>query len=214
MSLLRHLPTVGVVAGVCLLIVGASQYPGGTMWDENTVGHRWAENFLSQLFAAKALNGEDNAARYFAIPGMLILCANIGVMFWLLSRPIPYRVHKKIIEIGGIGSVVYSFLIVTPMHDLMVNISLAFTLVAQLATLHLLTLERRWLLFAWGSLGVAILLANAAMYYGEFWWKLLPIGQKVTFAVNISWVVAVYYARIGVEKVKDVQANQVNAVSG
>lgn len=60
------------------------------------------------------------------------------------------RVHKKTIEIGGIGALVYGFLAVTRMRDLMVSIGLLFSLAALLAATHALYIERRWWLFAWG----------------------------------------------------------------
>lgn len=77
------------------------------------------------------------------------------------------RVHKKTIEIGGIGALVYGFLAVTRMHDLMVSIGLLFSLAALLAATHALYIERRWLLFVWGSICLAMSLVSAAMYYGN-----------------------------------------------
>jgi hypothetical protein len=108
--------------------VAASYYPGGTTDSVTSTGYDWAHNFISSLFAANALNGTANPARLLAIPTMLVLCVSIGTLFKNISNKSASKVQKKTIEIGGIGSMVYAFLIVTPMHNLMLNIALLFAL--------------------------------------------------------------------------------------
>ena len=146
-----HVPLVAIVISVCLFGVAGLYYPGGTTESANTVGYNWAHNFISSLFAPNALNGAPNPARLVAIPAMLILCVGLAALFWSISRKATSRVHKKAIEIGGVGSMVYASLVVTPMHDLMIDIALPFGLVALLAILHLLHTARRSLLFRLGT---------------------------------------------------------------
>lgn len=147
MRLFRHLPVIGIAVALSLFVVAVSRYPGGTMDCAGTVGYSLAHNFISSLFAPRALNGAANPARYIAIPALLLLCLSLGVVFRQTSRKARSRVHRKVIEAGGIGSMVYIFLIATPMHDSMVSVGLLFSLVAVLATAHMLYLERRWLLW-------------------------------------------------------------------
>lgn len=190
-----HLPAIGVAVGLCLFVVAARYYPGGTTDSASTVGYHWAHNFVSSLFAQRALNGAVNPARSFAIPAMLVLCLSLGIMLWRISRSVSSHVHKTTIEIGGIGAMVYGFLVVTPMHDLMVNIGLLFGLVAMIATIHVLYIERRWPLFGWGAIGLALLLVSATMYYGNVFYGLLPIVQKVSLLSCIVWVIFVHYMK-------------------
>jgi hypothetical protein len=122
MILKRYMPATGVVVGLCVLVLATQRYPGGTTDSASTTGYSWTHNFISSLFASRALNGAANPARSLAILAMLILCLSLGLMFrWLSIDAQSYR-HKKTIEIAGIGSMVHSFLIVTRMHDLMVTI--------------------------------------------------------------------------------------------
>jgi hypothetical protein len=188
-----HLPLIGIVISVCLFFVAATYYPGGTTDSASSVGYDWAHNFISSLFAANALNGAANPARLVAIPAMLVLCVSIAALFKSISNKSASKIHRKTIEISGIGSTVYAFLVVTPMHDLMVNIALPFALIAQLATLHLLYVMRRSLLFFAGSVCILLLLLSAAMYYGNVFFGLLPVVQKASLVACLGWLVAVHY---------------------
>src|SRR5262249_38566238 len=163
-----HMPLIGIAASLVLFFVSAAYYPGGTYDSPNSTGYDWARNFISTLFAPRALNGAHNAARYYAIPAMLFFSASIAVMFKSISRKGSSKFHAKAIEIAGIGSAVYTFLIVTPMHDLLVSIALVFFLVALLVTLRLLYAERYLRLFGAGIACLALLLLSTAMYYGNW----------------------------------------------
>jgi len=189
----RHLPLIGIVISMSLFLVATSRYPGGTTDSAASVGYDWAHNFISSLFAPRALNGAVNSARIVAIPAMLVLCFSIGALFKSIADNSASRIHRKTIEIGGIGSMVYAFLVVTPMHDLMVTIALAFALTALFATLHLLYVLRRSLLFLVGSICVLLLLVCAAMYYGHLFHGLLAVMQKASMAACVGWLAAVHY---------------------
>lgn len=191
----QHWPILGIVIAVGLFFVAAAYYPGGTTWDENAVGYHWAQNFISTLFAPTALNGEANAARVYSIPAMLLMCLSLGAVFKLISGKSQPKVHRTLIEIGGIGAAVYGFLAVTPMHNLMINIGLLFGLIALGSLLHLLYLERGWYLFGAGLVAIALLVLSALMYYTNAFYDWLPIMQKASFLACIVWVVIVYYGK-------------------
>lgn len=124
---------------------------------------------------------------------MLVLCVSIGVLFKSISNKSTSRINSKTIEIAGIGSAVYAFMVATPMHDLMVSIGLLFALTALLATLYLLYANRYWLLFWVGVICVVIKMVSATMYYGDVLFDLLPVMQKAGMAALIGWLVAVHY---------------------
>jgi hypothetical protein len=199
MKFINHLPVVGIAVALCLFVVAASRYPGGTMGSAGTVGFSWTHNFLSSLFQPRALNGAPNPARPVAISAMLVLCASLGMVFYRISTKARSRAHRKVIEIGGIGAAVYGFFIATPMHNLMISIGLLFSLTALVATTYMLYKERRWLLFGWGTLCLALLLLSAVMYYGNALYGVLPVVQKVSLASCVGWLLSVYYAQLGQE---------------
>src|SRR5262245_4662327 len=116
----RHLPALGVAVSLGLFVIAASRYPGGTMNSATTVGYSWSQNFISSLFAFRALNGAPNPARLVAGPALMVLCLSLGLAFVLISSRARSRAHGKTIQIAGIGSMVYGALVATRMHDLMV----------------------------------------------------------------------------------------------
>jgi len=52
---------------VIFIVIASLVYPGGSLLDKNSIGFGWSKNFLSNLFAAKAINGAENAGRIWAI---------------------------------------------------------------------------------------------------------------------------------------------------
>ena len=127
---------------------------------------------------------------------MFVLCLNMAVLFKVISGRASRRVHRKTIEIGGIGSMVYGFLVVTPMHDLLVGIALLFFLSAMVAALHWLWVEGRSALFWTGLVSLGLLAATAAMYYGGWLWHWLPIAQKVSFVACIGWLLTLHLVTV------------------
>lgn len=194
MTRTHHFPAVGIAAALGLFGVAASRYPGGTTDSATTLGYSWAHNFLSALFGDRALNGAPNSARGLAVLAMLALCVSLGTVFQRLSTRFRSPLHRKTIQIAGIGAMVYSFLVVTPMHNVMVDVGLLFASAAMVATTHALYLERRWTLLAWGSGCMAITALTAAMYYGHLFYGYLPITQKLAFVACIGWLLCTYYS--------------------
>jgi len=193
----KHLPLIGVASSFALFLVAASRYPGGTLASPNTVGYDWSQNFLSSLFGPQALNGAPNPARPFAVLALFVMSLALAVLWARIAATASSRAHKKAIEIAGIGSAVYGFLVSTPMHDLMVTIGLLFSVTAMVATTHMLFVERRWRLFAMGVLSLALAAVAATLYYGHALYGVLPVVQKLSMAASTGWLLWVYYARYG-----------------
>src|SRR5689334_18209223 len=117
-----HLPLIGILVSVLLFVLATKYYPGGTTESAETVGYEWGRNYICTLFWPTALNGAANPARRFAIPAWFFLCLSIAIIFRNIARHSNSKFQKKVIEIGGIGAAMYAFLVVTPMHDLLVTI--------------------------------------------------------------------------------------------
>ena len=192
-KLKNHIPLVGLIASAGLLQVAASRYPGGSTFDKHSVGFAWTRNFISALFQPLAINGAVNLARTPAVFAMLALCLSLGYAFWRISRAAASQRHRKLIETGGIGSMVYGFLVVTPLHNLMVDIALLFYLTAVFTILHGLYDKHATGLLRVGVTCNTLLLLSAVIYYGNVVYWLLPFMQKLTYASCSCWIMAVYY---------------------
>ncbi|MBD2705876.1 hypothetical protein IC229_35085 [Spirosoma sp. BT702] len=55
---------------IILIIIATLAYPGGSVLDKNSIGFDWSKNFLSNLFAPKAINGSENPGWIWALSGM------------------------------------------------------------------------------------------------------------------------------------------------
>jgi hypothetical protein len=98
-------------------------YPGGTYQNKNTVGFSWTENYISNLFEATALNGAENRSRIWAYFGVFFYSITCAVFFVNMSRKIPDKGSANVIKYIGILTMPVTFLIATPLHNLMLNIS-------------------------------------------------------------------------------------------
>ena len=59
----KHFVLIGIIVALLLLLIATLVYPGGSLSNKNAVGFDWSKNFISNLFAEKAVNGLDNPAR-------------------------------------------------------------------------------------------------------------------------------------------------------
>jgi hypothetical protein len=178
-------PLIGVLASLVFFVLSTALYPGGYDWGNHTI---------SRLFQPSVPNGADNPARPLAVLAVFMFCVSMAFVFKSVSRRGQSRFHKKTIEIAGIGSMVYAFLVITPMHDVLVGIALLFFVTAMLATFHVLYLERHFGMLCAGIVCLAVTLSNAAMYYGDVFFGFLPIVQKISLATWVGWLLALHFA--------------------
>jgi hypothetical protein len=183
----RHWPVIGVLASICVFVAAALSFRADV---GEAAGYDWARHYISTLFVTGG-----STARSLAIAAMLLLCGSLSLVFAGISKKAPSAGLRKGIAIGGIGSMVYAFLaVVTPMHDLLVTIALMFFLVATVATLQMLGRARRTALLIAGLACLASLMYCALIYYGGIHIDLLAVTQKLTFALCVSWLMAMHLA--------------------
>ncbi|MPR37032.1 hypothetical protein GBK04_27775 [Cytophagaceae bacterium SJW1-29] len=116
-----------LATSVVLMIIASFSYPGGSLLDKNSIGFDWSKNFVSNLFAANAINGSENPGRIWAIIGMAFHSVGYGMFFINMSKKIHSRPWDNILKFIGIINIIFIFLIATPLHDLGA-ISIVFTL--------------------------------------------------------------------------------------
>lgn len=77
----KYAVLLGIVISISLLVVATWYYPGGSQADINSVGYSWKNNYISNLFGEKAVNGAANAGRYWAVPLHDIMVTLLSTMF-------------------------------------------------------------------------------------------------------------------------------------
>ena len=117
-----------MVISVILIVIASLVYPGGSMLDKNSIGFDWSKNFLSNLFATKAVNGSENPGWIWALIGMAFHSVGYGIFFINMSKKIPSKQWASILKFIGASNIIFIFLIATPLHDVGV-ISIILTLI-------------------------------------------------------------------------------------
>lgn len=122
--------------------------------------------------------------------GLWIYCLSIAVVFARLGCAVGPSHNAKAIQIGGIGSMVYSAFTPTPMHDLMVTISCVFLAVALVALLYVLYARRVMGFFVAGMACFLLFAASVTIYYSGRGGVVLPWAQRTLFTLFAVWLVA------------------------
>ena len=181
-----------VLITTIFLLIATFLYPGGSILDKNSVGFTWSKNFFSNLFLPKALNGSDNPSRIWAFIGMVFHSIGYGIFFMHTARKIPHKHTELVLKSVGIANMVFTFLIATPLHDLMVTISSTLTMLGLFyITVFILRTKLHWLKFF--CIASMILFYLTLFLYGAGDWGLLAVMQKVTFICFMLLVLAIEY---------------------
>jgi hypothetical protein len=177
---------------VLFLIAATLLYPGGSILNKNSVGFDWSKNFFSNLFLVKALNGTANPSRVWALIGMVFNSIGYGLFFIHTSQKIPQKQTALVLKSIGIVNMVFTFLIATHLHDIMVTLSSTLTMVGLFyITISILKTRLHWLkAFCIGSL---LIFYYTLYLYGAGRWGLLAVMQKVTFLCFLLLVLAIEY---------------------
>lgn len=183
---------IGVAISLILMIIAISIYPGGSMFDKYSVGFDWTKNFISNLFAAKALNGAENLSRIWAFLAMIFLPFTYAIFFINMSKKIPEKNAAYILKYGGVLNILCTFLIVTPLHDLMLNISITlFWTCIIVITVFILKTKLHFFKF---FCMVCLLIFYYSIYlWATNNWDLLPIIQKVNFINSTLLILGLEY---------------------
>jgi len=189
---MRFLPIIGIVAFVCLYLIAADQYPGGSFMDASSEGFDWSNNYWCNLYYTNAINGEPNPSRKFAIIGMCTLCASL--LFFFFEFPMFFSLGKfwrNIIPISGLSSMICAAFIYTDYHDVLSVLACSFGSLS-LTGMFIGLQKRKMRNFVWTGIFCVVLIAlNAYIYFRQESIFILPILQKVTFATVLLWIALV-----------------------
>lgn len=181
-----------VVVSVILLGIAVSVYPGGSLHDKNSTGFDWSKNFISNLFTTKAINGIENTSRIWAIFGMAFHSVGYGIFFINMSKKISARHAATVLKLVGVANILFSFLIVTPLHDIMITISSTLFLLG-LFYITVYILKTKLQLFKIFCI-ICLLTFYLTLYlYGSGNWGLLAIMQKISLFISMLLVLGLEY---------------------
>jgi hypothetical protein len=181
-----------VIISVLFLVIATLLYPGGSILDKNSAGFDWSKNFFSNLFLAKALNGTMNPSRIWALIGMVFNSIGYGLFFIHTSRKIPHKHTRLVLKSIGVVNMLFTFLIATPLHDIMVTVSSTLTMLGLFyITVFILKTQLHWLKFF--CIGSLLIFYSTLYLYGAGYWGLLAVMQKVTFVCFIFLVLTIEY---------------------
>ena len=188
----KHAVLICLALSAVLIGIAAIIYPGGTLHDPNTVGFDWSKNFISNLFGKTALNGEPNRSRSWAIIGMAFHSVGNGLFFLHMARKFLIKHVALVLKIVGFADMLFSFLIVTPLHDIMVTLSSTFSLIGLFYITVFILRTRLHLLKIFCI--VCLLIFYFTLYlYGSGDWGFLAIMQKVSFVSSMLLVLSLEY---------------------
>ena len=181
-------PVFGSVLFIILYIIAALLYPGGSGTDKTAIGYSWTDNYWCNLLSEKAINGQTNEARPVAVTAMFILGISLSA-FWILfpAESQLKKYHRLLIQISGTVGMIASFLLLTKTdHDIAINTSSAFGLIAMLGTMIALY-QLKWKgLFAFGLFDLLLIALNNYLYHTEQM-TYLPLVQKFSFLSFLVW---------------------------
>lgn len=183
---------IGVIISLVFLMIAISIYPGGTYQDKNSIGFDWTKNYFSNLFETKALNGSQNSSIIWAYIGVFVYSISCTIFFVNMSKKIPEKNAENIIKYTGILTMPFTFLIITPLHDLMLTIS-SFLFWTCIVIITVYILKTRLLFFKFYCIICLLIFYYAVYVHASNNWDLLPIIQKVNTISSIFLVLGLEY---------------------
>jgi len=180
-----------MLISLILIVIATLLYPGGSLIDKNSIGFSWSKNFLSNLFATKAINGSENPGWIWALIGMAFHSVGYGIFFINMSKKIPSRLSSNILKFIGFMNILFIFLIATPLHDFG-TISIILTLVG-LFTITVFILKSKLNFLKFFSIVCLLTFYCFFSLFGFGYMGLAVIMQKVYNLSSILLVLVLEY---------------------
>ena len=196
------IPVIGIAIFVGLYIFSSTLYPGGSQANLNSEGFDWINNYWCNLMNEKGMNGQPNPAKPYSIIAMIILC--LSLMFFFIQFAQIYsksKIWKRIIKTSGIISMSFAILIFTKYHDLMTTLSSIFGLFVVIGIIREIYKSKLSIYKITGVICILILGLNNYIYYTQQFIEVLPLLQKITFAIVLLWIIGLNF-EINKKKIK------------
>ncbi|WP_339628553.1 hypothetical protein [uncultured Maribacter sp.] len=187
---LLSLPLIGIGSFIFFYFMAAKYYPGGSWILPDKNGFSFWHNYLCDLLDINAINGEPNKGRTYAITALCLLCLGIFFLWSLLPKLFKTKNNiQKIMSASGYLSLLTILFLALGNHDVIVRIAGVFGVVAFIACCVELNRTNHKKLFLLGLVCIITFLSNYYIYETGIYIKALPVVQKFTFALFISWFI-------------------------
>lgn len=182
-------PTFGIVLFLILYAIATKFYPGGSQADMNATGFSWINNYWCNLLNEKAMNGQLNAARPFALFAMGVLSCSLA-LFWIIFPSFAdFNIRSGLVmKAAGILAMIIGMFSFTPYHDMVINLATFAGLIPLTFTFVGLYRAGWRKLYRGGLFILFLIVVNNILYYSEGLLHFLPLIQKFTFLYFLSWI--------------------------
>jgi hypothetical protein len=185
------IPVTGILLFFVFYIISTLFYPGGSNFNQAEDGFNWQTNYWCELLYEYSKNGHINAARPYALTAMASLTISVGY-FWFYF-PQLLKASEKLCNIvrwsGGVSMVLSSF-IFTNFHDSLIYLSVISGSVAYIGLIYMLFRSGHSRYGIYGSICLFLILLNNLIYVVQIGIEYLPIIQKITFLLTLSWILS------------------------
>ena len=183
------IPVIGSFLFIILYLVAALLYPGGSQADKISSGYSLVNNYWCNLLYKTGINGLPNPGQPFAAAGVVVICFALSGFWMFFPIQIGLRkYHRLLIQISGLTAMIISSFLLTEFdHDLVINISSIFGLIAMIATLVALYKIKWQKLFVFGLFNIMLVGLNNYLYHTKGMIIYLPVVQKISFLSFLVW---------------------------
>ncbi|CAN5368050.1 hypothetical protein BH23BAC2_BH23BAC2_21400 [soil metagenome] len=186
---LQWLPTFCIIIFALLYYYSSTLYPGGSQANLTSPGFDWVHNYWSDLMNETGRNEEPNPAEPFAITAMVIMCIGLMIFFIQFAAKISKnRVWRFIIQISGTLAMISAILTFTEYHALMIALSSFFGLFLLTGLIREVYNSDMTLMKMGGVICILLLVINNYIYFSRNFVDILPLLQKITFAIVLMWI--------------------------
>jgi len=186
--ILVRLPLVGMFLFVILFLVATLQYTTGLETSVSGLGFNFKENYLCDLLDINTLGGTINPAHITARIALTIICFSVILLWFELPKLFSIKSNTlTIMQVTGIISMVILLFLAAGNHDVIIRISGVFGLFAVISILIELYKASLFWLFLFGFFFLALFLTNYYIYESGILLERLPLIQKITFVICLTW---------------------------
>lgn len=184
------LPLGGMGLFILFYVIAALNYPGGSWVLLDQDGFSFWNNYLCDLLDVYAINGEINSGRSYAIIALSFLCIGLFWLWFYLPKLFTHKsTNQRIMQISGLLSLITIVFLALANHDTVVYVAGFFGVIALISCSIELFKVGYKNLFLLGVLCLLVFIINYYIYESRVFIKSLPVLQKFTFILFISWFI-------------------------
>lgn len=185
------IPVTGILLFFIFYLIATQFYPGGSNFDPSENGFNWQTNYWCELLYEYSKNGHINIARPYALTAMASLTISVGY-FWYAYPQLLVASEKltNIVRWSGVISMILSSFIFTNFHDSLIYLSVISGSMAYIGLIYVLFRCGHSQYGIYGSICLFLILMNNLIYVVNIGIEYLPIIQKITFLITLSWILS------------------------